>query len=152
MAYTLSPSILPATLEATDVNQTVSVLVSGLDPVVSSIVVTKGANTSGNIVVNVTGSSFTLTGQYYDNWTKSITYEEFTPTGNITAIATTWDAISANLNFVTSYVAETSPSSKTASYSVLVNGSTTLTLTQVINNNFTPGALNLIKYVSKGKY
>lgn len=152
MSYTLSPATLPPTTEATSLNQTVLVTVSGLDSPVTSVAVTKGANTKGNIVITAGVDSFTITGQYYDNWNKTITYEEYTPTGNITSVATTWDTVSANLNFVTAYAPETSPSSKTATYSVLVNGTTTLSLTQVINNNFTPGALTLVQFVSKGKY
>ncbi len=152
MSYSLSPATLPTTTEAVSQNQTVTVVVGGLDPPVTSLIVTKGVNTNGNIVITTGGSSFTITGQYKDNWNKTITYEEYTPTGNITSIATTFDSISPNLNFITSYVPDSLPSSKTASYSVVVNGTTTLSLTQVINNNFTPGALSLVDYVSRGKY
>ena len=152
MAYTLSPSTLSATTEKTQLNETVNVLAGGMDPPVTSLVVTKGANTNGNIVVTIGASSFTITGQYKDNWDKTITYEEYTPTGNITSVATTFESISPNLNFITSYVPSISPGTKTASYSVLVNGSTSLELTQVININFTPGAESLVEYVAKGKY
>ena len=155
MAYSLSPAILPATTEKTQLNQTVSVLKGALDPVITSIVVVKGVNTAGNIAVATASSSFTITGQYYDNWTYGIVYEEFVQDGttwaNTLVTVSNWSNISANINFVQSYTAATSPSSKTASYAVTINGVTTLPLTQVINNNYTPGALTLVEYVAKGK-
>ena len=155
MAYSLSPSTLTATTEKTQLNQTVNVLKDTLDPAITSIVVTKGINTTGNIDVAVSTSSFTITGQYYDNWDKTIVYEEFVQTGNTWAntfvTVTKWSNVSANLNFVTNYTAATSPSSKTATYYVLVNGTSNIGLTQAINNNYTPGALTLVEYVAKGK-
>jgi hypothetical protein len=155
MAYSLSPATLPATTEKTQLNQTVSVLKDALDPVVANIIVTKGLNTLGNVNVNVSTSSFTITGQYYDNWDKSIVYEESVQAGNTWANAlvtvTKWSNISANLNFVQSYTAAVSPGSKTANYTVTINGATTLPLTQVINNSYTPGALTLAEYVFNGK-
>ena len=155
MPYALSPSSLTATKEKTQLNQSVTVTKDPLDPVISSVAVTKGANTLGNIVVTVASPSFTITGQYFDNWDKSITYEKFVESGNTWAntfvTVTKWNNIDANLNFVQSYTAATSPSTKTASYSVLVNGTTTLTLTQVINNDYTPPAETLVEYVAKGK-
>ena len=155
MAYSLSPAILPATTEKTQLTQTVSVLKDALDPVVANIIVTKGLNTLGNVNVDVSTSSFTITGQYYDNWDKSIVYEESVQAGNTWANAlvtvTKWSNISANLNFVQSYTAAVSPGSKTANYTVTINGATTLPLTQVINNSYTPGALTLAEYVFNGK-
>jgi hypothetical protein len=155
MAYSLSPAILPATTEKTQLNQTVSVLKDALDPEITSIGVTKGENTNGNIDVAVAASSFTITGQYYDNWTYGVVYEEFIQNGNTWANAlvtvSNWSNINANINFVQGYTAAVSPSSKTANYSVTINGATTLPLTQVINNNYTPGALTLVEYVTKGK-
>jgi hypothetical protein len=155
MAYSLSPATLSATTEKTQLNQTVSVVKTGFDPDVTSVVVTKGSNTLGNINVAVSTSSFTITGQYYDNWDKGIVYEESVQTGNTWAntfvTVTKWANVSANLNFVANYTAATSPSSKTATYSVLVNGSTSLSLTQAINNNYTPGALTMVEFVARGK-
>lgn len=157
MAYTLSPSTLTATTEKTQLNQTVTVVKAALDPVVANIVVTKGLNTLGNanVNVNVSTSSFTITGQYYDNWDKTIVYEEFVQSGNTWAntfvTVTKWSNVSANLNFVSNYVAATSPSSKTATYYVLVNGTSNISLTQAINNNYTPGALTLVENIAKGK-
>jgi hypothetical protein len=82
-------------------------------------------------------------------------YEEFVQAGNTWAntfvTVTRWSNVSANLNFVGNYVAATSPSSKTATYYVLVNGSSNISLTQAINNNYTPGALTLIENIAKGK-
>jgi hypothetical protein len=40
----------------------------------------------------------------------------------------------------------------TASYSVLVNGNELGPVTQVINNNYTPGKDFLVQYVAQGKY
>ena len=157
MAYTLSPATLTATTEKTQLNQTVTVVKDTLDPVVANIIVTKGLNTLGNVNVNVnvSTSSFTITGQYYDNWDKTIVYEEFVQTGNTWAntfvTVTRWSNVSANLNFVGNYVAATSPSSKTATYYVLVNGSSNISLTQAINNNYTPGALTMVEFIARGK-
>jgi hypothetical protein len=155
MAYTLSPATLTATTEKTQLNQSVTVSKAALDPAITSVVVTKGSNTLGNINVAVSTSSFTITGQYYDNWDKSIVYEESVQTGNTWAntfvTVTKWANVSANLNFVANYVAATSPGSKTATYSVLVNGTTSLSLTQAINNNYTPGALTMVEFIARGK-
>ena len=155
MAYTLSPATLTATTEKTQLNQTVTVVKDTLDPVVANIIVTKGLNTLGNVNVNVSTSSFTITGQYYNNWDKTIVYEEFVQSGNTWAntfvTVTRWSNVSANLNFVGNYVAATSPSSKTATYYVLVNGSSNISLTQAINNNYTPGALTMVEFIARGK-
>ena len=155
MAYTLSPATLTATTEKTQLNQTVTVSKAALDPVVANIIVTKGLNTLGNVNVNVSTSSFTITGQYYDNWDKTIVYEEFVQSGNTWAntfvTVTKWSNVSANLNFVSNYVAATSPSSKTATYYVLVNGTSNISLTQAINNNYTPGALTMVEFIARGK-
>ena len=155
MAYTLSPATLTATTEKTQLNQTVTVSKAALDPVVANIIVTKGLNTLGNVNVNVSTSSFTITGQYYDNWDKTIVYEEFVQSGNTWAntfvTVTKWANVSANLNFVANYTAATSPSSKTATYYVLVNGTSNISLTQAINNNYTPGALTMVEFIARGK-
>jgi sugar (pentulose or hexulose) kinase len=157
MSYTLSPSTLTATKEKTSLNQTVTVVPGAFDSAVTSISVIKGDNTLGNIVVtSLTSSSFKITGQYYDNWSKTIVYEGSTQTGetwaNTLVTASKWSEIGANLNFVQSYTAATSPSTKTAKYYVVVNGTVAnLTLTQVINNDYTPGAQTLVEFVSKGK-
>ena len=155
MAYTLSPATLTATTEKTQLNQTVTVVKDTLDPVVANIIVTKGLNTLGNVNVNVSTSSFTITGQYYDNWDKTIVYEEFVQSGNTWAntfvTVTKWANVSANLNFVANYTAATSPSSKTATYYVLVNGTSNISLTQAINNNYTPGALTMVEFIARGK-
>jgi hypothetical protein len=155
MSYTLSPATLSATTEKTQLNQTVTVTPGFGSGAVTSIVVTKGANTSGNINVAISTSSFTITGQYSDNWDKTITYEQYVQSGNtyanIIVTATRWANVSANLNFVSNYSAGSVSGSKTATYYVLVNGSSNISLTQVINNNYTSGALSLIEFVAKGK-
>lgn len=155
MAYTLSPATLTATTEKTQLNQTVTVSKAALDPTITSVVVTKGSNTLGNINVAVSTNSFTITGQYYDNWDKGIVYEESIQTGNTWAntfvTVTKWANVSANLNFVANYTAATSPGSKTATYYVLVNGTSNISLTQSINNNYTPGALTMVEFIARGK-
>jgi hypothetical protein len=155
MAYGLSPSTLSATTEKTQLNQSVTVTKDPLDPAITSVAVTKGSNTAGNIVITAATSSFTITGQYYENWDQTIVYEEAVQSGNTWANAavtvTNWSAISANLNFVSGYTAATTPSTKIATYYVLVNGTSNISLTQTINNNYTPGALSLVEYVAKGK-
>lgn len=155
MAYSLSPSTLTATTEKTQLNLAVSVIKDVFDPAVTSVVVTKGANTTGNINVSISTSSFTITGQYYDNWDKTIVYEEYIQAGNTWAntfvTVTKWANISANLNFISNYAAATSPASKTATYYVLVNGTSNISLTQTINNNYTPGAQTLVEFVGLGK-
>lgn len=155
MAYSLSPSTLTATTEKTQLNQTVNVTKDAFDPAITSVAVTKGANTTGNINVAISTSSFTITGQYYDNWDKTIVYEEYIQAGNTWANAfvtvTKWANISVNLNFVSNYAAATSPASKTATYYVLVNGTSNISLTQTINNNYTPGAQTLVEFVGLGK-
>jgi len=155
MSYTLFPTTLTATTERTTINQTVTVNKDAIDPAITSIAVTKGANTSGNINVAVSTNSFTVTGQYYDNWDKTIWLEEFVASGNTFAntfvTAAKWSNVSANLNFIANYQAATSPASKIATYYILVNNSSNLTLTQTINIDYTSGAQTMIEQISRGK-
>lgn len=157
MAISLSSTTLSAIEENTEIAQTITVgrLLVPPDPAISSVVVTKGANTAGNVVVTVsdpaliTGNvTITFSGQYYDNFTKTITYED----GNkqVKTVAKFTD-IEPGYNFVSEYLAS-SLSTLTASYSVLVNGVELGPVTQVINNNYTPGKNSLVQFVAQGKY
>ena len=157
MAITLSSTSLTAIEENTEISQTIIVgrLLLPPDPVISSVVVTKGANTAGNVVVTVsdpaliTGNvTITFSGRYNDNFTKTITYED----GNKQVQTVTKFAdIEPGYNFISEYLAS-GTSSLTASYSVVVNGSELGPVTQVINNNYTPGKEYLVQYVAQGKY
>lgn len=152
MAYSLSPSFLTATSEGTQINQTISVASGAFDPPISSIVVYKLENTSGNINVNIASSSFTVNGQYKQNWNQTIFYEEFRTTGNANVTVNQFANISSNLNFVIGYIANTSPSTLTANYAVKINNGANLYLTQVVSTNFTPNKDNLIAAVARGKF
>lgn len=157
MAITLSPATLPAIEENVDIAQTITVgraLIS-LDPLISSVVVTKGANTAGNVVVTVGDPEFltgnvtiTFSGRYNDNFTQTITYEDGDK--QVKTVAKFTD-IEPGYNFVSEYLAS-SLSTLTASYSVVVNGAELGPVTQVINNNYTVGKDYLVQYVAQGKY
>ena len=153
MAYSLVPSTLTATSEGTTINQTVSIAKDLLDPAVSSIDVYKLEHTNGNIVLSVSvgTSSFTLSGQYLQNWNQLITYEEFTNTGNANVTVTQFNDVGSNLNFVFQYIANISPATLTANYAVNINNSGNLFLTQVVSTNFTPNKDSLIAAVARGK-
>lgn len=156
MAITLSSTSLTAIEENTEISQTITVgrLLLPPDPFISSVVVTKGANTAGNVVVTVsdpaliTGNvTITFSGRYNDNFTKTITYED----GNKQVKTVTKFAdIESGYNFVSEYLAGSG--TLTASYSVVVNGVELGPVTQVINNNYTPGKDYLVQYVAQGKY
>lgn len=149
MSYTVT---IPATIEGVQLNQVVNVVPVGVSLPAISVTATLNSGRTGNIVTIPGTTSFTITGQFYDNWSKTITYEEFKSSGNATVVATKWADVSPNLNFITEYLAATSPASYTATYTVVINGTITMTATQTINNDYTPGALQLKQFVSKGKY
>jgi hypothetical protein len=157
MAITLSTTTLPAIEENTDIAQTITVgrLLVPPDPAISSVVVTKGANTSGNVVVTISDPglisgnvTITFSGRYNDNFTKAITYEDG---DKQVKTVTKFTDIEPGYNFVSEYLS-TGPSTLTASYSVLVNGDELGPVTQIINNNYTIGKDYLIQYVAQGKY
>lgn len=157
MAITLSATTLTAIEENVDIAQTITVgrLLVPPDPLISSVVVTKGANTAGNVVVTVGSPEFvtgnvtiTFSGRYNDNFTKAITYEDGDK--QVKTVAKFTD-IEPGYNFVSEYLS-VGPSTLTASYSVLVNGAELGPVTQVINNNYTIGKDYLIQYVAQGKY
>jgi hypothetical protein len=157
MAITLSTTALPAIEENTEIAQTITVgrLLVPPDPAISSVVVTKGANTSGNVVVTISDPglisgnvTITFSGRYNDNFTKAITYEDG---DKQVKTVTKFTDIEPGYNFVSEYLS-TGPSTLTASYSVLVNGDELGPVTQIINNNYTIGKDYLIQYVAQGKY
>lgn len=152
MAYTLSPSTLTATSEGTQLNQTVTVVKDALDPAVASIQVYKLEHTQGNINVSIASSSFTVSGQYLQNWDQTILYEEFSNGGNANVTVNQFSKISSNLNFVISYIANTSPASLIANYAVSINSGANIFLTQTVKTGFTPNQENLIAAVAKGKF
>ena len=157
MAITLSTTTLPAIEENIDNAQNITVgrLLLPPDPNISSVVVTKGANTAGNVVVTVgspeliTGNvTITFSGRYNDNFTKTITYEAG---DKQVKTVTKFSDIESGYNFVSEYLAS-GTGTLTASYSVVVNGVEIGPVTQVINNNYTPGKESLIQFVAQGKY
>lgn len=159
MAIALSTTTLPAIIENVDIAQTVvvgrSLISIPPDPAISSVVVVKGANTSGNVVVTVgepeliSGNvTITFSGRYNDNFIKTITYEDGE---KAVQTVTKFTDIVPGYNFISEYLAPTA-GSITASYSVVVNGAELGPVTQVINNNYTPGKEFLIQYVAQGKY
>jgi hypothetical protein len=152
MAYSLSPTTLTATSEGTQINQTVTVAKGAFDPVVSSIQVYKLEHTQGNINVSIASSSFTISGQYLQNWDQTILYEEFGTNGNANVTVNQFSKISSNLNFVISYIANTAPATLTAKYAVSINGGANIFLTQSVKTGFTPNQENLIAAVAKGKF
>jgi hypothetical protein len=155
MAIELSPASLSAIQEDVDLSQVISVVrtVPSSDPVISSVTITKGNNTYGNIVIavgNLGGNvDLTFSGRYNDNFDKSITYED---ANKVVQSATRFKDITQGYNFIVEYLASTA-TSITANYTVTVNGSITLPLTQTINNTtYTPGQKYLVQFVQQGKY
>jgi len=151
MAFQLSPSSLPSTNEDIDLNQTVEITITGIGgDTVESISVTHTA-IEGTISVStdVDSSSFTITGKYNDNFDKTITYQD---SEGATKTATRWKNLESGYNLVQEYT-PSSGGSVLCTYTVLVNGSTTLTITQsVTNSSYTPGKNNLVTAVAGGKY
>jgi hypothetical protein len=152
MAYTLSPSTLTTTSEGTQINQTVTVVKDTLDPIVANVQVYKLEHTQGNVNVNISTSSFTLNGQYLQNWDQTVLYEEFGISGNANVTVNQFSKISSNLNFVISYIANTAPATLTANYAISINSGANIFLTQMVKTNFTPNQENLIAAVAKGKF
>ena len=152
MAYSLVPGTLTSVQEAVDFNTTVTINKGALDPSVTSIQVFPLENTKGNILITTLSSSFRVQGQYAKNWPPVIYYEEFSNSGNSNVVVNDFDTIGSNLNFVISYIANSSPASLTANYAVKINNGANLYLTQVVTTNFTPGQTSLIANVAKGKF
>ena len=158
MAITLSTTTLTAVTENADISETITVgrvLLPMPDPAISSVVVTKGANTAGNIEIAVSAPSLifgnvtiTFTGRYNDNFSKTITYEDG---DKAVQTVTKFQDIEPGYNFISEYLAP-SGGSITADYSVVVNGEELGPVTQVINNNYTPGKDFLVQFVAQGKY
>lgn len=153
MPYTVSPSLLPASTEFANVNTSFTITAGMGDDNITSLTVTPDSTINGNIVVAVGtlgGSSVTvnLYGMYNDNFDKTIVYED--GSGN-TKTVSRWANVTSGYNLVTNYT-PAGGGSKTATYNILVNGTSTSTVTQTINNSsYTPGANYLKQFVAGGK-
>lgn len=151
MAFTLTPSSLPSSNEGIAVNQTVEITTSGFGGgAVESISVTHTA-VEGTISVatDVGVPSFTITGKYNDNFDKNITYED---SDGVTKTATRWKNLPAVYNFIQNFTPSTG-GSVPCIFTVVVNGTTTLTISQTVTNNgYTGGKEGLVAAVAKGKY
>lgn len=152
MPYTLSTSTLTQILEGSDFSESVSVLKTNLDPVITSITVSPVEPINGNINigVNVVGESFTISGQYLNNFDKKITYLDDRLDTQVVSSKKAFDAVPDSYFTITEYIASRD-TVFTAAYSVTVNGSNIGAITQQVNNNYTPGRDALIAAVQKGK-
>jgi hypothetical protein len=151
MSFTLTPSSLPSSNEGIAVNQTVEITSGGFGGgAVESITVTR-SSIEGTISVStdVGGSSFTITGKYNDNFDKSITYQD---SNGVTKTATRWKNIPTEYNFIQNFTPSTG-GSVPCTYTVVINGTTTLTITQTVTNNgYSGGKEGLVTAVAGGKY
>ena len=151
MSFTLTPSSLPSSNEGIAVNQTVEITSGGFGGgAVESITVTR-SSIEGTISVStdVGGSSFTITGKYNDNFDKSITYQD---SNGVTKTATRWKNLEPGYNFIQNFTPSTG-GSVPCTYTVVKNGTTTLTITQTVTNNgYSGGKEGLVAAVAGGKY
>lgn len=151
MSFTLTPSSLPSSNEGINVNQTVEITSSGFGGgAVESIAVTH-SSIEGTIAVttDVGGPSFTITGKYNDNFDKSITYENGS---GVTKTATRWKNLEPGYNFIQRFTPSTGGSVPCV-FTVVVNGTTTLTITQTVTNaGYSGGKEGLVTAVAGGKY
>jgi hypothetical protein len=154
MAYTLSTVVLTEILEATNFTRTVNVIVDGFDPPISSIGVTKAADVNGNIVITTeltpSSNSFTISGQYNNNFTQAIKFLDSNKQENTITSKTAFGQLPAGYFMMVEYLASSS-TSFIASYQVSVNGNLIGTVTQQVNNNYTPGRDALIAAVAGGQ-
>jgi hypothetical protein len=151
MAFSLSPSSLPSTDEDIALNQTVEITTTGFggDPVTSLEVTHSSIEGTISVSTDVDSSSFTITGKYNDNFDKTITYQD---SEGATKTANRWKNLDPGYNLVQEYT-PSGGGSVSCTYTVVVNGSTTLTITQsVTNSSYTPGKNNLVTAVAGGKY
>jgi len=150
MAYSLSTNTLTQILEATDFSRTVTINSAALDPPITSITVTKVGEINGNIVITTGASSFTISGQYNNNFTKTVTYQDKNKESVTVTSKTAFSALPADYFMIVEYLASLT-TTFTASFTVAVNGSYIDTVTQQVNNNYTPGKDSLIAAVAGGK-
>ena len=151
MAFTLTPSSLPSSNEGIAVNQTVEITTSGFGGgTVESISVTHTAiEGTISVATDVGSSSFTITGKYNDNFDKSITYQD---SDSATKTATRWKNLEPGYNLIEKFT-PTTGGSVPCTYTVVVNGTTTLTITQTVTNaGYSGGKEGLVVAVAGGKY
>lgn len=160
MAYSLSPTTLAPISEATTFTRTVNVALTASDPAITSLVVTPAANVSGilsitnNLTLNpsapLNANTFTISGQYKNNFIASLKYLDKSKVETTITSKTTFQELPAEYFTVVEYLASTEPSFM-ATFSVQVNGNVIGNVTQQVNNNWTPGQESLISAVAGGK-
>jgi hypothetical protein len=151
MSFTLTPSSLPSSNEGIAVNQTVEITTSGFGGgTVESLTVTR-SSIEGTIAVatDVSGPSFTITGKYNDNFDKSITYQD---SNGATKTATRWKNLEPGYNLIEKFTPSTG-GSVPCTYTVVINGTTTLTIVQTVTNSgYSGGKEGLVTAVAGAKY
>ncbi len=154
MAYTLSTVVLTEILEATDFTTTVNVTAGAMDPPITSIVVTRADDVSGNLVITTaltpSSNSFTISGQYNNNFTKTIKFLDSNKQESTITSKTAFNQLPAGYFMMVEYLASSS-TTFSASYQVSINGNLIGTVTQQVNNNYTPGKDALIAAVAGGQ-
>jgi len=152
MAY-LSITSLTAIAEDVDINATFTA--NANTGIITSVVASLDAAINGNVVITVgapdavNGNTvITIAGRYNDNFDKTITYEDG---AKVVQTVSKFKDVTAGYNFITEYQAAAG-GTKTATYTVTIDG-TPFTVDQTINNNsYTPGQNYLVQYVAQGKY
>jgi len=158
MAYVLAVSTLDDIYENVSFSSTVSIISTAnpladppedADPPITSIVVTPGSAEYGsNVSVSVSGSSFTISGKYADNFSNDIYYLD---NKSVSQLVHKFKDVPADFTVVYKLVA--SPTASTvATYGVTVNSNNIGTVSQTIKNNYSVGRDALIDLVAKGKY
>lgn len=150
MAFGLSPTSLTQILEATDFSRTVTITSAALDPPITSIVVSPIGEISGDLTISTGAESFTISGQYTNNFVGSVSYLDARKKAKTITTKNPFAQLEPGYFIVTEYLAS-SESSFVASYQVTVNGNVIGTVTQQVNNNYTPGKNSLIAAVAGGQ-
>jgi hypothetical protein len=150
MAFGLSPTSLTQILEATDFSRTVTITSGPLDPTITSITVSQIGDISGNLVISIQEESFTISGQYTNNFSGSLSYLDARKNAKVITTKNPFKQLEPRYFIVTEYLASLE-ASFVASYQVSVNGSVVGIVTQQVNNNYTPGKDSLIAAVAGGQ-
>ena len=150
MAFGLSPTSLTQILEATDFSRTVTITSDPMDPPITSIIVSRIGDISGNLVISIEAESFTIAGQYTNNFVGSLSYLDARKKEKVVTTKNPFKQLEPRYFIVTEYLAS-SETSFVASYQVSVNGNVVGTVTQQVNNNYTPGKDSLIAAVAGGQ-
>jgi hypothetical protein len=150
MAFGLSPTSLTQILEATDFSRTVTITSSLMDPPITSIIVSRIGDTSGNLVISIEEESFTISGQYTNNFIGSLSYLDARKKAKVITTKNPFKQLEPRYFIVTEYLASLE-TSFVASYQVSVNGNVVGIVTQQVNNNYTPGKDSLIAAVAGGQ-